>query len=244
MKIKVLVPVTGDFGKEFIEMTKYLKPYLMPDTQLVFENLHYGFSSVETETGGMFNGAQVVMKVLSDNTQECQGVLVDCFDDPGVYACREMGKVPVVGPYQASVTAALMLAERIGIITTDQAGILNEEKKARDQGLTQRIVSIRSLDLMVADIRAEKEKVLADLELLCEKMVREDRVSAICLGCTAMYYVVEELRQRLKAKDIHVNIIEPFLCGILSLETMLRQGFDNYIPGGVDFSGLHWTQAE
>ena len=47
-----------------------------------------------------------------------------------VYALREMGLIPAVGPYEAAVTTALSLGERIGIITTDEAGILNEEKKA------------------------------------------------------------------------------------------------------------------
>ncbi len=169
---------------------------------------------------------------------------MDCFDDPGVYALREMGLIPAVGPYEAAVTTALSLGERIGIITTDQAGILNEEKKARAFGVSERITSIRALDLMVENIKEEKERVLASLADLCADMVQKDRVSVICLGCTAMYYIYDDLLQILSERQIRVNVIEPVLNGCVTLESMVRMGYNNFIPGGVSFGTLHWSQTE
>ncbi|MGN1143967.1 MAG: aspartate/glutamate racemase family protein [Anaerovoracaceae bacterium] len=170
MILKCILPITGDQKEKIKDISDYLRPHLMHDTVLQFETLEYGFPSVETELQGMFNGTQTVMLVKNLSPDECDGVFIDCFDDPGVYACREMGNLPVIGPYQAAICSALQLSDRIGIITTDEAGILNEEKKAQSFGLTGKIVSICAMDLPVAGIREEKEKVLHDLEALCEEM--------------------------------------------------------------------------
>lgn len=240
MELKFIIPITGNQEVKFSEIGTYLKPYLHPETHIQFTNLVKGFSSVETELAGMFNGTEVVMDIYRKNSTDFHGVFIDCFDDPGVYACREIGKFPVIGPYQAAISTALSLAERIGIITTDEAGILNEEKKARSMGLENRIVSVQAVDLPVAGIRDEKEKVLSDLEELCKKMVNQDRVSAICLGCTAMFYVSDELKSRLYKNGIRVNIIEPILNGVLTLENIVRMGYNNFVPGEVDFSMLEW----
>lgn len=244
MKLKFIIPIRGDISEKSVDIENYLRPYLLPDTELVFEHLKFGVASVENELSGIFNGAQVITNVFEDNVSRCDGVFIDCFDDPGLYACREMGKLPVTGPYQAAVSTAMLLAERIGIITTDEAGILNEEKKARAAGIKDRIVSIRSLNLSVWDIRTHKEQVLEELIGLCESMVKEDRVSAICLGCTAMFYIIEELKEALGTKGLQVSMIEPILNGVIALENMIRQGHSNYIPGGVDFSTLYWIQKE
>jgi len=243
--LEIIVPVNSNsIGKADIEdMEKFLLPYIRKGTNLNFETLKYGFGSIETELQGMFNGAQTVMRYIKVPA-DCRGVMVDCFDDPGVYACREIGSVPVVGPYQAAISTALNLAERIGVITTDKAGITNEEKKARELGIAGRIVSIRALDTSVDDIRANREEILEALVDTCTKMVNEDRVSAICLGCTAMFYIYEELQQKLAAAGVKVNIIEPFLNGVLALENMVIMGHSNFIPGTVDFSSLVWEQKE
>ena len=244
MKLKIMIPVRIENFQAYSEaISAYLKPKLLPDTELIFAGLTYGFSSVETELAGMMNGSQVVMEALNSQT-DCDGIYVNCFDDPGVDALREMGTVPVMGPYLASMSTSLMLGDRIGILTTDQAGILNEERKARRLGISDRIVSIRAMDFEVEKIRTEREKLLQRLLDLCIKMVEEDRVSVICLGCTATYPIHQQLVQMLHARGIRVNVIEPISNGCIALESMVRQGCNNFTPGHVNFDSLRWAQTE
>lgn len=240
MKLNFIIPVTGDLSQKFSDIEGYLKLHLSPKTQLHFENLEWGFPSVETELQGMFNGTEVVRLVMRGKSQHYDGVFVDCFDDPGVYACRELGVTPVIGPYQAAMTSALMTAERIGVITTDEAGKLSEERKAQMLGLSEHVVSIRALDLDVSDIRAQPEKVLAELVCLCADMVQRDRVGAICLGCTAMFYIADRLTEQLRAQKLNVNIIEPIRNGVLTLEKLVALGYENFIPTSADLSTLNW----
>lgn len=134
MKIKLLIPVTDISGDLFNEIKSFLWEYFSHDCQILFDSLKYGFPSVENELSGMVNGAQTAIQ-LYEGKEEIEGVFIDCFDDPGVYQCREMLHIPVVGAYGAAISAALQCGERIGIITTDEEGIFNEEKRREKEDL-------------------------------------------------------------------------------------------------------------
>ena len=95
MKIKLLIPATGIPETVFQEINVFLNNYAENDCQIVFESLRYGFPSVENELSGMVNGAQAAMQVQHQSA-DIQGLLIDCFDDPALYQCREMLPIPVV----------------------------------------------------------------------------------------------------------------------------------------------------
>ncbi len=228
MKIKFLIPVTADYSEKKQDLLDYLTPLISENTELVFQQITKGFPSVENGLQGMFNGCYVTDNVLNDKTF-FDGVYVNCFDDPGVYACRETSKIPVIGPYQAALHTALTLSERVGIIATDRAGILNEERKSRQIGFSGNIAAIDCVDFKVSDIRSEKAALTQKLFDLCCDFVQNHRVTAICLGCTAMFYVVDDLRQHLQDAGIFVNIIEPVSNGVLFLENIIRLGYKNHI---------------
>ena len=229
MKLLFLIPVTAEYEQKKKDIISYLSRYLHPETALEFAQITEGFPSVESELQGMVNGCQVV-KTVNSLDDSYDGVYINCFDDPGVYSCRELRKVPVIGPYQTSVHTASVLSDRIRIITTDKAGILTEDRKAAQLGITNSIMSIQPVNLAVRDIRTNHEDVVNSIVPICRKMVEEDRVNTICLGCTAMFYVVDELRKRLKEENIQVTIIEPMLNAIKFLENMAILGYNNYIP--------------
>lgn len=229
MKILFLIPVTAEYEEKKKDIEVYLEKYIRPDTEIVFRQVTKGFPSVESDLQGLFNGCQVVKEVLRAD-ESFDGVYVNCFDDPGVYACRELGRLPVIGPYQAAIATASVLAEKIGLITTDCAGILSEERKARQNGSLEKIISIRPLNLAVSDIRTQQDAVVEKLLKLCKEMAKTHQISTVCLGCTAMFYVVDQLRRRLRQENIPLNIIEPMANALCFLETMVRQNFVNFVP--------------
>lgn len=228
MKIKFLIPVTADYSEKKQDLLDYLTPLISENTELVFQQITKGFPSVENELQEMFNGCQVAENVLNDKSF-FDGIYVNCFDDPGVYACRKTSVIPVIGPYQAALHTALTLSDCIGIITTDRAGILSEERKSRQIGLSGNIAVIDCVDFKVSDIRSEKNILTQKLFELCCDFVQNHRVNAICLGCTAMFYVVDDLRRRLQDAGIFVNIIEPVSNAVLFLENIIQLGYKTHI---------------
>jgi allantoin racemase len=205
----------------------YLKKALCADTELDFERVEFGFPSIECDLHGMVNGAQIVRLVQKAEQDGADGVFVNCFDDPGVYAARELARIPVFGAYQPALLTAMGLAERVGIITTDRAGILSEERKARLNGFDGRVASIRAVDMGVLSLEGNLDLLVDRLAAACADMFETDRVGALTLGCTGMHAAIGPLRARLKAAGCPVAVIEPLQNGVSYLEHTVRMGYTN-----------------
>lgn len=244
MRLLVLIPSTLPLEEIKPGIVPYVYRYLRSDTELAFANLEIGFPSIESELQGEFNATQVVFAARKAQEQGMDGVFVDCFDDPGVYACRESLDIPVFGAYVPAVLTALGAAERIGIITTDTPGILSEERKAALMGITGRLAAVRKVDTGVLDILADRERVVEGLTECCLRMYREDRAGAVCFGCTAMAYVADDVRAALKQRGCPMTVVEPLAAGLSYLEHTAALGITNSLGTGVSLGQLKWYDGE
>ena len=182
MKIVVINAVVRDNPADEENLLPYLRQALRPDTDVVFERVEFGFPSIECDLHGTVNAAEIVQIAIDAERKGADGIFVNCFDDPGVYAAREIVGIPVFGGYVPAILTAMSLADRVGIITTDRAGILSEERKARLAGFDKRIASIRAVDMGVLSLEKTLTCSLEDYPCV-QGHVRNDRVGALTLGC-------------------------------------------------------------
>ncbi len=204
---------------------RYIRASLRADTEAVFSAVKSGFPSVESELQGMVNGAQVIRQAQSAAADGADGIFVNCFDDPGVYACREFLEVPVFGAYLPAMVTALSLTERVGVLTTDVAGILSEERKARLLGIESRLACVKAVDMGVLSFGNDSQTLLDRLFDACRDMYVNHRVGAVTLGCTAMFGVIDGLRVRLRSENCPITVIEPLQNGVRYLEHIVAQGY-------------------
>lgn len=239
MKLTVIVPVSGyteDIGKNSESIMRKL---LHPDTELEFVCIEKGFPAIESDLHAVFNGAEVILAAKAAYERGADGIFVDCFDDPAVSACRELLPIPVLGGYQAAVNTARLIADRFAIITTDEAGILSEERKAHASGVQP--AAIRAVNMDVLELRGDQEELLRRLEAECIELWNTERTSAVVLGCTGMYGVVGDLQARLQAADCPVTVIEPFANAMVQLEMLVKLGYSNHIFGlHLAMENLNW----
>ena len=228
MKLTIIIPVTdmaADAGKEEIDR---IRSRLLPDTELEAVVIEKGFPAIESELHAVFNAPSVVLAAKAAYQRGSDGVFVDCFDDPGVLACRELLPIPVLGGYRPALGMAQLLAERFAVITTDRAGILSEERKARANGF--RPAAIRAVDMQVLELRDDGEELLRRLTAACLDLWETERCTAVVLGCTGMCGVAGRLQQSLQEAGAPVTVVEPYSTGLLQLETLVRLGFSGHIP--------------
>lgn len=241
MKLTVIAPVSGDTADIGVGSEPFLRPLLHPDTELEFVSLERGFPSVECELHTAFNAPGIIRQAKAAWERGSDGVFVNCFDDPGVFACRELLPIPVLGGYQPAVNMARLIAERCAVITTDMAGVLNEERKARSYGFQP--AAIRSVDMGVLDLRADHSGLLGHLEKECLELWETERTGAVILGCTGMFTVVQMLQERLRERNCPVIVVEPFTVGVTQLETMVRLGCSNHVPdSALALEKLDWYE--
>lgn len=60
MKLLFLIPVTAEYQHRKDEIKAYLQRYLNPDTIVEFTQISEGFTSIESDLQGIYNGCQYV----------------------------------------------------------------------------------------------------------------------------------------------------------------------------------------
>ncbi len=226
MRLRIIsaVPRERERREEYFP---YLRRTLRADTLLESDGVTYGFPSIECDLHGLINGAEVLDCVVRAEKEGADGAFVNCFDDPGVYAARELAHIPVFGAYQPAILVAMSLADRVGVITTDAAGVLSEQRKARLNGFSERVASIRAVDMGVLGMDANIGILAERITETCVNMYEQDRVGALTLGCTGMHNAIGPVRENLKKLGCPVTVIEPLQNGVNFLESAVLQGYTN-----------------
>ena len=233
MKLTIIIPVNNKAASIEGGTLKYLGRYLRHDTEISIVSVSKGEPCIESETHALINAPEILALALAAEQNGADGVLIDCFDDPAVYACRECLRIPVFGGYTPSVLTALGLAERIGVITTDKDGILSEERKARLMGISDRIAAIRCVDMGVLGLMSHKHDLVTNLTKACMDLYHCDRVGSVCLGCTGMAYVIDDLRAELKKQRCAIAVVEPAAAAVTWLERTVLLGTSNTLGIGI-----------
>lgn len=221
IKIRQVVPVTGDFLLDE-ETMGYNGRYLLPDTVVELAQIPEGRASIESEYDEAINAAQVV-RLCKTLAADCDGIFVDCFGDPGVRAVREWTDIPVFGGFEPAVHLALGLGDKVGIVTVLKNVIPMIEGAVARARLTERVISVRSVNIPVADLE-EKEKLTKALIAESLKAIEEDHVAVIVLGCTGMVGVAEAVEAGLLEAGYDLPVIEAAQAALALTELYARMG--------------------
>src|SRR5699024_10218461 len=122
---------------------------------------------------------------VSAEAEGCDAVVIDCAADPALRAAREISELPVVSAGEASYHAAMMVANKLSIITVLPTSANEIGEHIDMYGFSSRVASIRSANvpvLALEDEAAAEEHLYA----AAKKAVEEDGAQAIVLGCTGM----------------------------------------------------------
>lgn len=241
MKRKVISPVTQS-EKEHSEEERYLQSIVRPDVQIELLSIHHGFPSVESVLSRTVNAAELTVELLHQDLHNTDGIFINCFDDPGVTACREALDVPVFGGYIPSMLTVLSLGERIGIVTTDPRCVANEARKAKEHGFDRSLVGIDYIQTPIVDLLSDKRSLITHLADACQHLYRESGADAVCLGCTVMSRVWQELRDELKRRQCPINVVDPLRTGLFWLENMVSLQYTNSFRTNLTLGALQWAQ--
>lgn len=123
------------------------------------------------------------------------GVVVACFDDPGIGACREIATGPVLGICEAAVKAASMLATSFTVVTTLPRSVPVIERLIHGYGLSHQCRRVRSAEIPVLALEEPgsnaREKIRAEII----RAIEEDHCEAVVLGCAGMADLTEWLSE-------------------------------------------------
>ncbi len=148
------------------EMTTEIKAtagqIFQPPWTYVVSSPSGGPESLESWTD--YHIASVCVLPLLEQHADADGVVLACFGDPGVYMLKELCAVPVVGVAEASMSMALLLGAKFGILAGMRRAVELMDSMVRTYGLEPRYSGTQSLEMRVLEFERDRAKTLDTLE--------------------------------------------------------------------------------
>ncbi|NTF33497.1 aspartate/glutamate racemase family protein [Rhizobium skierniewicense] len=218
--IRVISPlVTRGFRK-----LADLKALEYPGIAVSHAEISTGPASIESEFEAAMSVPGTLLEVNKADRDGVDAVIIDCMGDPGLKPAREITDMVVVGPAQTSMHIAAMLGHTFSVITVMRRLRPSFENTAALCGLSSKLASVRSVDIPVLHLEADRTETLRRLIEEGRKAVEEDGAEALIFGCTGLMGCAAGLRAGLLAEGIDVPVIDPIPTAISIAAGLVRAG--------------------
>lgn len=135
----------------------------------------------------------LMARVREAEAMGVDGIVVACFDDPGIAACRELASGPVLGICEAAVKAASMLATSFSVVTTLPRSVPVIEHLIHGYGLSHQCRRVRSAAIPVLALEEPGSNARMKVRDEILRAIEDDRCEAVVLGCAGMADLTEWL---------------------------------------------------
>jgi allantoin racemase len=226
MKIRVIVPVTT---KEFVAATgPQYAVAARPDAEISVVGLDRGPASLESDYEDALAVPDILAKVRAAEAEGMDAVIIDCMADPGLAPACELASIPIVGPAQAAMHLAAILAHRFSVLTVLERDIPLIDRLARLYGLESNLASVRPVNIPVLELGRDRERLMEALVEQSARAVMEDGAHIIFFGCTGMRGLAQQVEQALSnLKSQTVPVIDPGLAALKLAEGLVDMGLSH-----------------
>lgn len=219
MKILIINPDYGMTQEEMALRCRILEEYTAPDTQLAMVCPQSSGVELNSALDVVLAAPEIVQLAADGQNAGFDAVVLYCFSDPVIDACREALRIPVIGGAQASCLAALNVCRSFGVILADEARLPEKKLFLRTLGVSpERIGQIAAVNLNGISPWADRETTFKKLLASGQKMMRETHTEAIVLGCLSFLGLAEPL-----SRVLGIPVIDPAVAAVTTAESIVRQ---------------------
>ncbi len=216
MKIMIINPDYGMTEKELFDRVDILKKYVSSGTEIVMECLKENHVYIDSMFDVFLAGSEIISMAKKAEDEGFDAVVLYCFSDPAISACREALNIPVIGGGQSSYLTALNISRQFGIILADKSRIGEKKLFVHETGVaSERVSGIYSADI---DWNEDKASIFQKLQNTGNKLI-EDGADAVILGCLSFLGLGEEL-----SKSLGVPVIDAGISSVSMAESLVKQG--------------------
>jgi allantoin racemase len=219
--IRIISPITT----KGLRTLEDVAPFVREDLSFSQVDLDVGPPSVECEFDEVLCMPDTVRKAIEAERDGAHAIVVDCMGDPAVRACREVVRIPVVGPCETSMHIASMLGQRFAVVTTMDASKPLFFNAARLYGLSDRMTRVRAVNVPVLDIASDAARLFTRMAEESLKAVLEDDADVIVFGCTGFCGGADAIRTHLRERlGREIPVIDPIPACVLFASTLVEAG--------------------
>lgn len=219
MKILIINPDYGMTQEEMALRCRILEEYTAPDTQLAMVCPQNSGVELNSALDVVLAAPEIVQLAADGQNAGFDAIVLYCFSDPVIDACREALRIPVIGGAQTSCLAALNVCRSFGVILADEARLPEKKLFLRTLGVSpERIGQIAAVNLNGISPWADRETTFKKLLACGQKMMRETHTEAIVLGCLSFLGLAEPL-----SRVLGIPVIDPAVAAVTTAESIVRQ---------------------
>jgi len=216
-KILVLNPVATDLWDELTR--DHLRRIADPTTEIIVRSLEEGPKSIESIYDSEVAARHVAMEVLRAEREGFDAVVINCFDDPGLHAARELASILVLGIGETSILVSLTLGHRIAIISTGRNSPALYHRKALELGVADRVSCTAGIKVGVLEMRRDLRRLRELIVREAVKAVREHGAEVVVLGCGGFIGLAASL-----SEELGVPVVDPTLITFKVTEGLTKLG--------------------
>jgi allantoin racemase len=197
MRIKLINPNTTQRMTE--AMGRSARNIVAPGTEVIAVSPTMGPPSIEGYYDEAFATPGLLAEVAAGEREGCDGYVIACFGDPGLYAAREVARGPVIGIAEAAMHAASVLAPGFSVVTTLSRTCGMAWHLAERYGMKRFCRNVRATDVAVLDLDQPGSAARRIIVDECRRALDEDGSDAIVLGCAGMVELCAEIEDAIGA---------------------------------------------
>lgn len=220
MKIFIINPDFGVTPEQMAARCHLLSVHVGPDVELHMECLVENHIEIDSALDAALAAPEIIKMAVRAESEGYDAVVLYCFSDPAVDACREVVSIPVVGGGQASCLLAPLVGRQAGLLLADTTRYAEKQLFVAQCGVdSARIAAIGGIEARGVDLWAERERVLDLLTEAGKNLLAVGRVQVLLLGCLSFLGLAHPLSERLG-----IPVVDPAVAPVALAECLVRQG--------------------
>jgi len=223
-KIDVVMLISGLDEDAMNKRRESLAIHASPGTEIRLVTTRNAPPSVESQAEMELAAPGILQRVVQSEEEGADAVIIWGGHDPSLTAARELASIPVLGPGEASMHFASILADRFGLLVQLPEVLGIARRQVRDLGLQEKCAGIHVIGIPVLKLRRPES-----FERVRKTAIQavEEGADAICFGCMALNDHATKLSESLQETHPGVIVIHPAKAVIRLAETLVGMGLSH-----------------
>lgn len=217
MKFKIINPDWGMTEEQMEQRCRILADYTNRRIQLSMECLAKTKVSLDSPADLVRAGPEILQMAIQAEQEGYDAVILYCFSDPVMEACRQAVSIPVVGAGQAACLLLPAVAYHGALLVADQNRIPEKRMALSRTGLaSERICGYEPVHARGLDPIEHRGQLKKELLKAGQRALEHTEAQALILGCLSFLGLAEEL-----SAGLMVPVIDPGPASVCLAETLV-----------------------
>lgn len=219
MRVMIINPDWGMTREQMDARCRILSQYVGEDTELSMECLTETHAYLDSAADAVFAGPEIVKMAMKAEQDGYDAVILYCFSDPAMEACRQVVRIPVIGCGQAACLMIPVLGYQGALLLADGERIPEKMASVGRTGLaSERIVGFEAVKKKGLDPQKNREELIQELAAAGKRVLERTGAQVLVLGCLSYLGLAKELEAIL-----NVPVVDPATVAVTLAESMVKQ---------------------